>query len=113
MGLLVDATITLTLLEEADDLDPVAIQTLNALFNNDYIPMAGGIAILALSAGLLIVRTGVLPKWLGWIALLLFVVGFTPIGFASAIGMALWVAIVSVLLFIRGGKDAPAAPAAA
>jgi hypothetical protein len=109
IGFMVDASVILTLADGRDDLSPAAIQALSSFYGNDFVPMAAGFGTLALSAGLLVTRSGVLPKWLGWIALLLFIVGLTPIGFAAFVGMSLWVAVVSVILFMRGGKAAPAA----
>jgi hypothetical protein len=60
--------------------------------------------------GLAVVRTGVLPKWLGWVMLVLAVAGFTPIGFVAAIGSALLVLILSIWLSLRA--RGPAVPAA-
>ena len=65
------------------------------------------------ATGLLPLRTGVLPGWLGWasfvIAVLLLVVN-TPIGFiAFLLGFELWVIVVSVVLWLRGREAAPAA----
>jgi hypothetical protein len=43
----------------------------------------------------------VLPKWLGWVMIGLGVVGLTPIGFVSAIGSAILVLVLSILLSVR------------
>jgi hypothetical protein len=61
-----------------------------------------------------VVRYGALPKWLGWVAILLGVVGVTPIGFAAFLGLGIWILIVSVILSLRarGTSAAPATPAA-
>ena len=77
-------------------------------------PIALGILCFLSATGLAIVRTGVLPKWLGWVILLLAVVGPTPIGFASAIGAALMVLVLSIWLSVRAraASAPPAAPAA-
>jgi hypothetical protein len=106
-GLLFDATVILTLLESAEDLDPASVQLMGAIYENDFVPMAAGTLLIALSSGLAIVRTGVLPKWLGWIALLLALVTPTPLGFAGFIGTGLWIAVTGVLLTMRG-REAPA-----
>jgi hypothetical protein len=42
-----------------------------------------------------------MPKWLGWVALILAVIGFTPIGFIALLGTGVWIVIVSVLLAVR------------
>ena len=109
LGLALDSTITFALADTADDIDPAAVQALSALWNNDFLPFAMGIQIFLLATGIVVVRSGGLPKWLGWVAILLAVIAVTPIGFASFIGAGLFVALVSVLLTMRG-RTSPAAP---
>ncbi len=118
IGGAIDATIVLTMAETADDVGAGTILTLSALFENDFVPIALGTFIYLLATGLSVVRgAGALPKWLGWIALVLAVVTLTPIGFVGFMGMGLFTLIASVLLTIRAGGPAeapppPAAPAA-
>ena len=52
------------------------------------------------------IRSGVLPKWLGWVMLVLGVLGLTPIGFVSAVGAAILVLVLSILLSVRA-RSAP------
>jgi hypothetical protein len=119
-GLAIDATVGFAIAEAADDVtpdgnvDPLSIQALEAFWDNDWLPFAVGIEVLILSSGLSIVRHGALPKWLGWVAILLAIVALTPIGFAAFIGTAIWILVVSVMLTLqaRSGPSAPA-PAAA
>ena len=40
-------------------------------------------------------------RWLGWAALPLAIVLFTPIGFVAFIASLLWIVVVGVLLFLR------------
>jgi hypothetical protein len=75
-----------------------AIPTLNVLDNNDFIPAAAGAAVLVFSAGLAVVRHGGLPKWLGWVGIVIGVVGFTPAGFFALLAAGLWILIASILL---------------
>ena len=118
VGAGIDMTISFALAEAAEDIDPVAVQSLQALWDNDFMPIAIGIVVLLLSSGLSIVRYGALPKWLGWVAIVLAVVGMTPIGFVSFMGGALWVIVVSIMLAVRARRSraarhrAPAAPPA-
>jgi hypothetical protein len=79
---------------------------LQALWDNDFIPLALGTEVFLISTGLSIVRHAALPKWLGWVALVLAVVGFTPIGFVAFGGAGLWIAVVSVMLAVRA-RPAP------
>jgi hypothetical protein len=101
VGLAIDITIGIALAEAAEDIEPAAVQALQALWDNDFVPLALGALVFLISTGLSIVRHGALPKWLGWVALLLAVIGFTPIGFVAFIGAGLWIAVVSVMLALR------------
>jgi hypothetical protein len=73
-------------------------QTLNVLDNNDFIPAAAGLAVLVFAAGAAAVRHGGLPKWLGWLGIVIGVVAFTPAGFVAFLAAGIWILIVSVLL---------------
>ncbi len=106
VGAAIDATLSVALVETVDDIDPTALQAINAVWNNDYIPIGLGAMILSLSAGLSIVRHGALPAWLGWAAIVFAVIAVTPIGFAGVIGTALWIIVVSIMLAMRA--DSPA-----
>ena len=108
VGFAVDGTISLALAEEAENLDPTSVQTLQALWDNDWLPMAVGLAVFLISTGVSIIQTGLLPKWLGWIALLLFVLSFTPAGFVAFLAGAVLIIVISVMLALRGDR-APAA----
>jgi hypothetical protein len=101
VGLAIDITISIALAEAVDDIEPAAVQALQALWDNDFVPLALGSLIFLISTGLSILRHGALPKWLGWVALVLAVIGFTPIGFVAFIGTGLWIAVVSVMLTVR------------
>jgi hypothetical protein len=101
VGAALDATISFALAETAEDIEPTSVQTLQALWDNDFMPFAVGSQVFFLAAGLSVVRHGALPKWLGWVAIVLALVSITPIGFIAFIGGAIWIAIVSVILSLR------------
>ena len=86
-------------------------QVLNVLDGNDFIPMVSGIAVLLLASGLSVVRHGGLPKWLGWVGIVLGVLTFTPAGFFGFLASGVWIVIASVLLTLARRSVAPA-PAA-
>jgi len=111
-GAALDATISFALADRADDVAPVGVQALQALWDNDFFPIVLGAALLLLGAGLSIARTGVLPRWLGWIGVLVGVLALTPIGFVAFPLGGLWVLIVSVMLALRWRSGAPPTPAA-
>jgi hypothetical protein len=101
VGAAFDAAISFSLAEAADDIEPTSVQALQALWDNDWPPIALGAAVLLLSSGLSIALYGSLPRWLGLVAVLLGVVGFTPIGFVAFLGGGLWILVVSVMLTVR------------
>jgi hypothetical protein len=111
VGFAIDVTISIALTEAVDDIEPAAVQALQALWDNDFVPIALGILVFLIATGLSILRHGALPKWLGWAALVLAVIGFTPLGFIAFLGTGIWIAIVSVMLAMRARPASAPAPA--
>ena len=111
-GVAIDATLSFGMAESAEDIDPVGVQTIQAIWDNDFVPFAVGLQVFLLSTGISVVRHGALPQWLGWIAIVLGVIAATPIGFAAFMGSAVWVLIVSVMLAMRARGPAAPAPTA-
>jgi hypothetical protein len=107
VGFAIDTTILFALSEAADDIDPVGVQALQALWDNDFVPIMLGLLLFLWGTGLAVVRTGVLPKWLGWLMILLGIIGLTPIGFVAFLGSAIILLVLSILLSVRA-RSAPA-----
>jgi hypothetical protein len=111
VGFAIDGSVSFALAEAADDIDPVAVQALQALWDNDFVPIVLGVLAFLWATGITVIRTGVFPKWLGWVMLAFGVIGVTPIGFAAAIAAALLVLVFSILLTLRArSTPGPAAP---
>lgn len=103
-GFLVVAAVHLGLAESAKKahVSVQAVQALNVLDNDDFLPLAAGMAVMVLASGLALARgAAVLPRWLGWVAVVLGIISFSPVGFFAFLLSGLWLAIVSVLLFLR------------
>lgn len=96
--------------DEAEVGDEV-IQTLSILNSDFFAILSGGLAIAMLASGIAVLRHGGIPRWLGYLALLLGIAAVTPIGFFSFLVTGIWVLIVSVLLY--QGETAPTASATA
>lgn len=112
-GIAIDSTIAFALAEQANKIDPAAAQALEAIWDNDFMPIALGSTVLLFATGLSIVRHGALPAWLGWIAILLGLISATPIGFVGFLGSILWILIVSVMLTMRARAAQAPPPAVA
>ena len=107
VGFAIDGTISFALAEAADDIDPAAVQALQALWDNDFLPIVLGVLAFLVATGISVLRSGALPKWLGWVMIVLAIVGLTPIGFVAAIGAAILVLVLSILLSLRARSAAP------
>ena len=79
------------------------------LSNDIFFPFEIGLIVFALSIGLAIIASGALPKWLGWVMIVIGVVAFTPVGFFGFFVVLLWAAIVAILIYRRLGEPAAAA----
>lgn len=113
VGAAIDGTISFALADRADDITPEGVQTLQALWDNDFLPFVLGQQLLWWSVGLSILRHRALPAWLGWVAIVFGVASLTPAGFFAFLGGAIWILIVSIMLTIQARRGPPApAPAA-
>jgi hypothetical protein len=111
-GAATDFTLVVSIVSAArDKVDPVAVQALSAYFSNDFVPFAVGIILLTSASAISILKYGGAPKWLGWLAALITVVGLIPpIGWVALPGAGLWVLLASITLTLQAGKaDAPPA----
>jgi hypothetical protein len=99
--------IGLALADVPNKLNPSAAQALNLLSNDFFFPFIAGTAVFLIGSGLAVARTRTLPRWLGWIAVLLGVLALTPIGFFAFYGVMAWVLLLSVLLLLRSGRPVP------
>jgi hypothetical protein len=83
-------------------------QVLNVLDNNDYLPVAAGLGVLMIGAGLSTLRHGGLPRWLGWVGVVIGVLIFTPAGFFAFLASGIWIALAGILLTQARQSAAPA-----
>jgi hypothetical protein len=102
VGGAIDSMFSFVLAESAEDLDPTAVQGLQAVWDNDWMPLALGVELFILSCGLSIVLHRSLPAWLGWSAIVIAVVGLTPIGFVAFVATGVWVLVTSIMLTMQG-----------
>ena len=108
VGWLVLIGFTFVAADTAGDVAPEVTQTMSVLQAEFFFPLAVGFAVFLLASGPAIVRSGALPSWTGWVALVLGVASLTPAGFFAIVLMLVWVLAISVMLFQRGGTPPPA-----
>jgi hypothetical protein len=108
--------IDLALSDQPSRLTPGAAQALNLLNNDMFFLIAAGGCVFGISAGLAILRGAALPKWLGWVAIVIGIASASPAGFFAFLGAGIWSLIVGTMLYVRGGPvtaaPAPSEPAA-
>jgi hypothetical protein len=98
-------------------LSPDAAKALNVLDNQLFLPNTVGLFVFAIATAIAIVRSGLLPAWLGWVVLVFGIATGTPAFFPGLIGLLVWALVVSVLIYRRAerrmGAEALPEPAAA
>jgi hypothetical protein len=99
------ASVTIGLADAPDKLGADAAQALNVLNNDFFVPLIAGVCVFMIANGVATIRWGVLPAWLGWIAILIAIVAVTPIGFFGFLATVIWIIVVSVLLLLRARAE--------
>jgi hypothetical protein len=108
MGGAIFSSLDFALADDYRHIGPQAAQAINVLSNEFFFPFEIGLVVFAISIGLAIVASGALPKWLGWVMVVIGVVALSPIGYFGFFVILLWSAIVSVLVYRRLGPSTAA-----
>ncbi len=113
-GILLGALLELGLSTSADHHQAQVAQTLNVLNSASWLPFIAGLAIFLVGAGGMVLQTGLLPKWLGWVACLGGVVSLLgPGGFVGFFLAPAWIVVAGIMLGVRGDTATSAAPSPA
>jgi hypothetical protein len=108
-GLLLGSTVDLVLASAAHHHQGDIARTFNVLSNDSWIPFIAGIAITMVGAGMTVLRSRIVPVWLGWVALVAGVISLIgPGGFIGFFVAPLWLLVVGIMLGIAK-EPAPAA----
>lgn len=108
-GLTAGAAVQLGILDAADKGLEGPAQALNVLMEAMWLPFVAGIASLLLGGGLAVLRTGILPRWLGWVGAVVGVVSMLgPGGFLGYFVAPLWLAAAGLMLYTRADAAAAA-----
>lgn len=111
VGMLIFAGLGVALADAADDVEPAALQALNALNVHMYLPLAGGIFTLLVATGIVAIRGNSLPKWLAWSGIVVALLVFTPMGFFAFLLSIPWVLAASIILMRRDAAPPTTTPA--
>lgn len=103
LGGVIGTGIDFTLGDSPKSLSPDSLQTLNMLGQDLNWPIFSiGLALMYLAIGIIIVRSGILPAWVGWIAILLAVVAASLFfAFIPLILTPIWVLVVGIMMAVR------------
>lgn len=99
---------TWALSDQPARLSPDAAQVLNLVVNDFVLVSAAGWLTFAVSAGLAIVRSRVLPAWLGWVSVVIGVLFITPLEVVGFFLFLAWTLVASLQL--RGIRPAALVP---
>lgn len=94
-------------------LAPAAAQALNVLGLTFILPFGAGGLVFGVAGGLAILRGGQLPKWVGWLAILIGILTASPAGLVGLVAFLLWAAVLGILMWRRTDTADPAAVAPA
>jgi hypothetical protein len=104
-GVLIVALITMGLVDAAKHSMGGVAQTLNVLSSADWVPVVAGISMTALAAGVISLRTGALPRWLGWISIVLGLMAIAgPVGGIAFLLFPVWTLVLAAVI-VRRGSD--------
>lgn len=112
VGLAVISASTAALVDVPSQISPAALQALNVISNDFITPLEVGLVAFLAGYGIVIAWTGALPKWLGWLAVVLAVAcAIPPLLFFGLFAFIVWVLVVSVLMLVREWRSPPASDA--
>ena len=105
VGMTIFSGLAFTAAEVAEDVEPSTLQTLNALEMNMFFTVAVGTAAFLIGTGIGLLKSGLLPRWMGWVAIVLGVLAITPAGFVAFLGLGVWTLVASAMLAMRNGAE--------
>jgi len=106
-GFAASASLAATLADSPKSLQPAAAQALNALNNGPIYAANVGSCVFAVAAGIAIILGASLPRWLGWVAVVLGLASLTPWAEFAYNTLLLWAFVTAVALYRRERTAAP------
>lgn len=112
VAILIGTSIDLAIADSVGEVPDEVTQALSAYDADFYLPFVGGYILMMLPAGMCVLRSGGLPRWMGWAAVVIGIAGLTLFGsFFGLLAAVIWIGVAGVVLY-QGGREAagPAAP---
>jgi hypothetical protein len=110
IGAALGAGVEYGLARNISHLSPAAAQAVNVVSNEIFLPLLAGVCVFSLASGVAILRGAALPKWLGWVAIVMGIAALIPPAFfPMLILLVLWSIVVSILMYRRSGGSVGAA----
>ena len=93
--------------DSPDHLTLSSAQTLNYLQNDlPAILASAAFGVMAISAGIAMLKSARLPTWLGWVSLILGILGVLPVGdFFALPAVGIWTLLVAGVVYFRADPD--------
>ena len=111
-GAAVAGSIHLALPDLADDINPIALQAINGIDFDMFLFFPVGLGTMILATGISAVRHDAMPKWMGWVSVVLGVIFISPFFWVVFFIGPLWFLVVGIWGIRRELSDG-AAPATA
>ncbi|HTU77900.1 MAG TPA: hypothetical protein VMF09_04000 [Solirubrobacteraceae bacterium] len=109
-GALAGTGIEYGLAHNLHDFSGETAKTLNFVSSELFLPLLAGGFVFGICSGLAILRGAALPKWLGWVAIVIGIaVLVPPASFPALLAVVIWSIVTSVLMYLRSGGAAAVA----
>jgi hypothetical protein len=93
-----------TAADTVGDVPDSVTQTLAALNRDFFFLLDGGVLVAVFATGAAILRHGALPRWFGYVSLLVGVIFLTPVFIVAFPSFGVWMALLCVLMLRPGGR---------
>lgn len=114
-GALAGTGVEYGLAHNVHDLSNETAKTLNFVSSELFLPVLAGGFLFGVCSGLAILRGAALPRWLGWVAIVIGIaVLIPPASFPALLAFVIWSIVVAILMYLRsrGSVGATSRPAA-
>jgi hypothetical protein len=88
--------------DNARYLNAGSASALNLLNNDLFLPAAAGMCVFGIVGGLAVVATKVLPRWLGWVLVVIGACCASPLLFFALLVAAAWMLVAGIWLAVQG-----------